>query len=135
MNKSISGAFSALAIFLLSPTVFLAGYQTGCWHTEEASDRVPVPRTETVVPEDKEIREAGSQESTEKPEPVRSARPSSFSKFRATFEVTTKGKKDPEYAKRQAKELRLLVRSIPSVESVEVLKIEGVDGSESFRIE
>lgn len=55
-------------------------------------------------------------------------RPSTFSRFRATFEVVTKEPKEAEYAKRQTKELSNLVRSIPSVESVDILKIEGVAG-------
>jgi hypothetical protein len=65
---------------------------------------------------------------TQKPVPE-VIRPRDFSRFRATFEVITKEPKGPDYARKQAKELRGLVRSIPSVKEVKILKIVGVDGT------
>jgi hypothetical protein len=54
--------------------------------------------------------------------------PKSFSKFRILFELKTHEDQDYSYVNKQAKGFKSLVVSMPSVRTVSVLRIEGVDG-------
>ena len=63
------------------------------------------------------------------PELSATAVSSRFSVFHSSFKVVTKSPKDMDYARRQVKELRNLAITIPSVKSVSVLSLEGIDES------
>lgn len=104
---------------------------------KEPSVKVVVPIEVPSVPEEtpEDSVEIKDEEETSQEILEDIVRPSSFSVFRASFEVRTQEPEEPGYAQKQAKELKLLVKSIPSVKEVYILRVEGVDGEQSFPIE
>lgn len=72
----------------------------------------------------------------ESPAPVQeetcSFTPGNFDRFRVCFEVCTRESQDQSYVNKQAKGLKGLVTTIPSVKGVSVLSIEGADDKGRF---
>jgi len=129
-----------MVVVVLCALCFHLGRRSVCdqlaLNVEEKCSRVSViEETDPQLPEVEEVREVGEETAQEPVDEKETSRPPRFSCFRATFEVITRDPKDPEYAKRQAKELQVLVRSIPSVKEVRVSKIEGMEGEKGFLIQ
>jgi len=65
-------------------------------------------------------------------EETRNSAPGNFDRFRVCFEVCTRESQSQSYVNKQAKGLKGLVTTIPSVKGVSVLSIEGADDQGRF---
>ena len=125
-----------LHVFVLLFTgsaLFFAGYFLGISKpyasVTEVFPSVPSVPTAVVVGEGAMLEDSNvdityEKEASDFSDVVRMA-PPTFVRFKAEFEVFTVKDETKDYALRQARELRSLVQSIPTVSSVEVVSLQG----------